>query len=284
MPYNAEIRRDQKGCFLFLLDQSYSMTDPIGGSDKPKQQVLMDAINRWLQTTVVRCTTSEGFKDFFDISVIGYRTDTEGTPIVEPVLQGDLVGREIVTVTEVANGIARFESRTQVIPDEETGELLEMPSEFPIWVEGKADNGTPMCHALLKAHELLSAWTAEHPSSFPPIVVHISDGESQDGDPVPYAEAVQALSTDDGNVLVFNCHLSETPADAMTFPVSGEVLPDELAKVLFKMSSPLPESITQTEAAQQAGVRPGSRGMVFNADGADLIRFLNVGTRPRNLR
>ena len=71
--------------------------------------------------------------------------------------------------------------------------------------------------------------------------MHITDGESQDGNPIPYADALKSLATDDGNVLLFNCHLSMTAADPFMFPATDEGLPDELAKVLFHMSSVLPE-------------------------------------------
>ena len=74
-------------------------------------------------------------------------------------------------------------------------------------------------------------------------MINITDGESQDGDPIPYADAVKELATSDGNVLLFNCHLSMTAADSFLFPASDEILPDELARVLFKMSSVLPETM-----------------------------------------
>src|SRR5205807_2655575 len=100
----------------------------------------------------------------------------------------------------------------------------------------------------------------------PPIVINITDGESSEGDPQPYAEAVQSLGTDDGNVLLFNCHLSMTPADPFLFPSSDEILPDEYARSLFHMSSKLPESIYQRAVAEGLSLQPGARGMVFNAD------------------
>ena len=64
------------------------------------------------------------------------------------------------------------------------------------WVDPKTEGGTPMCHMLYHAHQILGEWIGSHPRSFPPIVVHITDGESQDGDPNPYAEAVTGLTTD----------------------------------------------------------------------------------------
>ena len=69
-----------------------------------------------------------------------------------------------------------------VFIDEETGELIEFPSESPVWIDPVAEGSTPMCHVLYHAHQILTGWIQQHPDSFPPIVIHISDGESQDVD------------------------------------------------------------------------------------------------------
>jgi hypothetical protein len=50
------------------------------------------------------------------------------------------------------------------------------------------------------------------------------------------------------------------------------------------MSSELPSSMRET--ASEYGYRIGadSRGFVFNAGIEDTVQFLNIGTRPSNLR
>jgi len=92
------------------------------------------------------------------------------------------------------------------------------------------------------------------------------------------------LSTDDGPALLFNIHLSEHRAAPVEFPASGDTLPDSFARRLFGMSSPLPPHLQV--AARQEGYPPvdGTRGFVFNADAAAVIQFLDIGTRPANLR
>ena len=50
------------------------------------------------------------------------------------------------------------------------------------------------------------------------------------------------------------------------------------------MSSALPPHL-QTAARQEGyAVQEGTRGFVFNADAAAVIQFLDIGTRPANLR
>ncbi len=278
-PYTQEISRQNKACFLFLLDQSFSMEEPLSSSSNRKCDELVTAINGWLQNMAIRASGDEGIKDWMDVGVFGYRTDRHANPIIESTLRGPLAGRTFVSITEIGNRPARIDTRNQFIPDEETGEMIEVPCEVPVWVDAMAEGGTPMCHMLYHAHQMLSEWIAQHPRSFPPIVVHISDGESQDGDPIPYAEAVRKLATEDGNALLLNCHLSMTAADPFMFPASSAGLPDELARVLFEMSSVLPEPFVRHATMEGFQLQQGARGMAFNADMVCLIQFLNMGTQ-----
>ena len=278
-PYTQEISRQNKALFLFLLDQSFSMEEPLGNSANRKCDELVAAINGWLQNMAIRASSDEGIKDWMDIGVIGYRTDANANPIIDSALQGQLMGQFIVSIAEIGGAPARIDTRIQYIPDEETGEMIEIPCEMPVWVDPVAEGGTPMCHMLYHTHEILSDWISRHPNSFPPIVVHITDGESQDGDPIPYADAVKNLATEDGNVLLLNCHLSMTAADPFMFPASEEGLPDELARVLFQMSSVLPEPFYRHGMMEGFQLQQNARGMAFNADMVCLIQFLNMGTQ-----
>jgi len=286
MPYSKEISRQDKGLIVFLLDQSYSMEEPIGGSDQRKMDVLTTSINGWLQNLAIRSTGSDGIRDYFDIGVIGYCTDMEANPIIESSLAGALAGRLLVSIKEVGENPARLDQKMQQFYDEESGQLMETPVEMPVWVEPKAQGGTPMCSALYKAYELIEQWIAEHSKSYPPIVIHITDGESQEGDPGPYADPLRSLETEDGNVLLFNCHLSMAKSDPFTFPNALEILPDDqFARSLFNMSSVLPDGLIASAKAEGMDLQAGARGFVFNADAVLLIKFLDIGTRiAKNLR
>ena len=74
MTYSAEISRQNPSCFLFLIDQSGSMSDPFGagGSSKSKADAVADAINRLLSNLVIKCAKSEGIRDYYDVGVLGY--------------------------------------------------------------------------------------------------------------------------------------------------------------------------------------------------------------------
>ncbi len=50
------------------------------------------------------------------------------------------------------------------------------------------------------------------------------------------------------------------------------------------MSSLLPDPLREAAAREGFDVSANSRGFAFNADLVELIRFLDIGTRPSNLR
>jgi hypothetical protein len=141
-----------------------------------------------------------------------------------------------------------------------------------------------MCQAVTKAAEDLVAWCDSHPDSYPPTVLHITDGESTDGDPEGLARQLRQIQTGDGGVLMFNLHVSTSGASPIEFPASETGLPDTYAKLLFRMSSSLPEHLIQF--AREKGFKVGreSRGFMFNADAVQIVDFFDIGTRASQLR
>ncbi|GAA4635879.1 VWA domain-containing protein [Actinoallomurus vinaceus] len=278
MPYTAEISRANPTCFVFLVDQSASMSDPIGGEvPQQKADVVADAINRLLTELSVKCAKEEGVRDYFHVAVVGYGAT------VESAYRGALAGRDLVPLSEVADNPARSENRNKKEPDG-AGGLVETTITFPIWMDPVARNGTPMCRALSYAEKLVSRWLSEHPGCFPPIVLNLTDGEANDGDPSGPAASIRAQSSADGPVLLFNLHVSDGGGTPVTFPDSEIGLPDQYARQLFEMSSPLPSHMRSYAAQLGYQVSDASRGFVYNADIASVVQFLDIGTRATDLR
>lgn len=278
MPYQAEISRTNPTAFLFVIDQSGSMEDPWAGNDggQSKADALATIINRLFTEIVIKCSKDEGVRNYFDIGVLGYGND------VRAALGGGLSGRVFVPVAEIADTPIRVEDRVQKVSDG-AGGLVEQSVKFPVWFEPYAKGGTPMVEALKQAREALGGWIGTHPDSFPPIVFNITDGEATDGDPSTAADAVRDLATADGNALLFNIHLSHHRGK-VEFPDGEQDLADDFARRLFRMSSAMPPHLQREAKAEGFGVGEQSRGFVFNADSAAVIQFLDIGTRPANLR
>jgi hypothetical protein len=277
--YTAEISRSNPSCFLFLIDRSGSMSDPFGGgeSSRKKSDLVADAINRLLQNLVIKCAKSEGVRDYYHAGVIGYGSSTG------PAFSGALAGRDLVPISEIADNPARVEERTRKT-DDGAGGLVDETVKFPVWFDAEAKGGTPMCDALTRAHSLMQGWLQQHPDCFPPIVINITDGESTDGDPTARAQELRDLASSDGNVLFFNVHLSSDRSAPIEFPDSETSLPDKHARLLFNLSSVLPPYMREVAQSEGYNVSGATRGFVFNADIVAVIRFLDIGTRPSNLR
>src|SRR5262249_38290683 len=149
---------------------------------------------------------------YFDVGVIGYSGDQSRSAF-----GGQLAGRELVAISELANNPLRIEDRSKKV-DDGTGGVTDQKVKFPVWFDPSCANGTPMCSAFRKASEIVQGWASEHEKSFPPIVINITDGESTDGDPIPEASALTSLGTDDGPVLLFNAHLSSASGAPIELP------------------------------------------------------------------
>jgi hypothetical protein len=281
MAYSAEISRTNPTCFLFLIDQSLSMEEPFGGEsgNKKKADGVADAINRLLQTLVLRCAKSEGVRDYFHVGVVGYGSR------VGPAFGGPLAGERLAPISEIANKPLRLEQRLRKV-DDGAGGLVDQTIKFPVWFDAISDGSTPMCEALKLGKAIVGEFIQRVPSCFPPLVVNITDGEANDGNPERPASELRDLHSSDGPVLLFNVHLSSIRSQPIEFPDAEKDLPDDYARMLFRMSSPLPSRMSEAASKDGLRVTANSRGFVFNADLVSVIRFLDIGTRvdAKNLR
>ena len=279
MPYEADISRNSPGCFLFLIDQSGSMSGALGGQPgRRKMDMAADAVNRIISAISIRCSQGMEVRDYFHVGIIAYTTDDKGNPDVWSVLDEASLKKPFLTISEVVKA-ATVEDRQVKEPDG-VGGVVEVPQKFRVWLHPKAEWGTPMCGALSAASEALRDWITDHPDSYPPMVISVTDGDATDGNPEPLADEIMALETNDGNVLVYNAHLSEMSVSPVQYPSDeSAVPPDEYAARMFRMSSEFPEPVVKLATDMGLPVTQGSRGYVYNADMDALVQFLDIGTR-----
>ena len=116
-------------------------------------------------------------------------------------------------------------------------------------------------------------------NSFPPMLFHISDGESQT-DATEKAKKIRALSTNDGNVLLANSYIGartslsyKGPEDFPGYLDVSEAGPDEYNIRLFEMSSQAPASIEANLKADGIfpQIRSGSR-LFFDIRMKDMLK------------
>ncbi|WP_018500715.1 vWA domain-containing protein [Parafrankia discariae] len=279
--YSAEINRKQPACLLLVIDHSTSMAETWAGGAMSKADQLALAVNRLLGNAVLLCSKGDDrVHDYFEVGILGYGRG------VSPVLYGSNASRPLLPISEVALNPNRVDHVLRRISDG-AGGLVEVQTPIPAWVDPVADGWTPMAEALTTAAWIIDEWCRGHASSFPPIVVNITDGQSTDGDPRIAAARVRAAGTADGDALLFNAHLSATARNTVTFPDDRADLPDDFARALFDMSSALPPTMVAAAGSLGYPAGAGSRGFLYNADVTALIEFLDIGTRavtPTGLR
>lgn len=275
--YEAQISRGNPSAFVFLIDQSGSMAgDWAGEPGKNKAQALATILNRLIQNLVLRCAKEEGIRDYYEVAVLGYGAK------VGSALGGALAGVDLVPISRLGESPLRVEERSRKV-DDGVGGLVDQRIKLPVWVDPQADNGTPMREAFSRAVAILSPWVSAHPDSFPPIVINITDGEPNDGDPTDKAAQLTSLATTDGSVLLFNIHISSAPGQPIVFPSSEASLPDDHARLLFRMSSVLPAYMRTAARQEELAAEETSRGFAFQSDAVSVIQLLDIGTRPSNM-
>jgi hypothetical protein len=257
--YSKLIGASSPGLIIILLDQSASM------SDNNKAQDASKAVNRVIYEILLASRAGEIIKPRCDVGVIGYGAT------VYPIVGG--------TITEIASKPSRTEQVERKV-DDGAGGLVSIKMDMPIWVEARAENGTPMDDAFEKAYIIIEKWVKDHPNNFPPIIMNVTDGEPNNPERTKItANKVMSLSTSDGNALLFNAHITGTDRTAeIQLPSGMSDMSDKYAKFLYDISSVIPSRLLQ--AAQDSGlmVKPNARGLVFNASTETLIKLLTFGS------
>ena len=87
-----------------------------------------------------------------------------------------------------------------------------------------------------------------------------------------------SVGTDDGAVLLFNCHISTRRSAKIEYPTEETSLPDGFARTLFDISSRLPTNFLAAAAQLGVSALEGSRGFVFNGDPSSIVQFYEIGT------
>ena len=283
--YTAQITRNTPTAFIFLIDQSVSMQKytTLYGEEMPMAEAVARIVNHQLNELVLRCVKGSETRDYYDIAIIGYGENAYSG------WKGELEGRDFVKPSELKEHpykkiTTKKETRTR--KGVKVGEIEEVQ-----WIEAEATQGWTRVHlAFEKAKGLLDEWMEKHHDKdcYPPTIINITDGEFNGATKeyvLQQANELKSMFTNDGNVILFNIHISANKAVCVTCPASkDEVSFSSLATTMYEMSSLLPMRYSDRIADLRGDGTPNNRyrAMSINADMSTLIQLMDIGT-PTNI-
>jgi len=255
--YQAEISREHPALILFLFDCSYSMSEIYGLTNMSRGKFLAGLCNKTIDQVILACEKGSEIRAYFEIGILGYG---DGAQIIKPVQ----------SVIDLAHNPLKMEA----------GDIDGVPIEKPVWLTDPTQKvNTDMKAGFSLAQDVLMRWAKAHPASFPPVLLHVSDGEWTTDNPLATAQEIQAnVQTDDGVCIIMNIHIGSNLSEVIIFP-SQEPSGTKHQKALFEMSGILPDSFLQRARETYGHVDSDARGYMFNAQPDDLSKFFDIGTR-----
>lgn len=284
MSYNSRITTRNRSAICIMVDRSGSMSEKTNfeGSFISLSEAVANCINRLIYELISRCKGDEHPRHYFDVAVIGYSGD-EIYPLLPTTDNNDW----FISTTDLASCYKSTKKiqKQRILPD---GRMVITNSVEKIWIEASAEFRTPMGAAMEKVHQLMKSWCLHNPTSFPPIVINITDGEATDMEPqklLHLSQKLQGLRTTDGNLIMLNVHLCNSDQPKCIFPTCEHELPeDRNAKLLFEISSVMPDFFgPQINQLRELENESNFRGMAYNASVVDLIKMLNIGSSSMNM-
>lgn len=260
------------GYIIFLVDQSGSMSEKyVGGQNKA--EFTASVINRTITEIVNTNMDGDKIKDRVFISLIGYGGN--GGNSVDDIRSDYL--------SSFGDNPLRIEKGKQKQLDGNGG-VIEIDVDIPIFIEPIAKGLTPMGEAFNFAKQLIEGWINKKPDNPAPVIINISDGLPYEGNTndepsktIRIAQELMNIDTTDGTPLIFNVHIGNGGKEC-SFEESESKLSDEEAKLLFNISSKVPESYKEAARKHDFKIANESRGFVSNAEPLTLTKFINFGS------
>jgi len=248
--YKVQATQSTPALIIYLLDVSGSMSKEMGTSRRIDvvQQALMTAIKQM----VFRSTKGSRISSRYRLAILTYSDQVQ-----------DLLGG-VKSIEEIA--------RSGFSP------VLE-PQTF-----------SDAAEAFQYAEQLLQAEISNMAQCPAPLVCHMTDGAHTGDDPEPIAKRIMEMSVPDGNVLVENIFISDTILDKAIPNVKlwsgigdNDVLRNEVAEKLRRMSSVIPESYRKIMNEAGYGLQKGALMMLpgMNAELVSLGFQMSAATPVR---
>lgn len=224
---------------IYVIDISSSMASPLGGVSR------IEVVKNVLKST---------FKKMIERSLRG----------------PEIVPRYRVAIYAYSDGVYDIYNGAKTIDEIAK---IGIPDLYPM-------NHTDTASAFLAVEEFLKQEIPniqDHPA---PLICHITDGHYTGANPIPIVQRILDMRVKDGNVLIENILISD---DVLVKPIqsikkwrgvrSEPEIKDEYAKVLFDISSTIPDSIRSLMAEYGYDISPNAK-MFFPGT---YLEFMELG-------
>jgi len=263
--YKCRWSNKDPGYMIIILDQSAAMSNLFGTSSTASQ--VAEMLNNSLQNLLSYDIEGDLFGDYrysskIRLTMLGY-----GNGEVRSLLPKETAEDGFCKLSELISHTARFEMRKRKEIDD-TGRPYDIEVPFWVWIEPQAMGDSPMCKALQQAKSLAEEWVSKHPKSYPPVVIHITQGISSDGDPTLSALQLRQISTADGYTQLYNILISSDNIVPLTYPSDdSKFLGNLRARTLFSLTSILPKrSRYLLELWYGINISTKARGFAWNSN------------------
>lgn len=271
--YQKKVQRQEPGLIVLLLDDSGSMSQSLPTTSDPKYRWVERYTGQILQELLARSSEMQGddvvVKPRYYLHVILYGTDRRVWPDVSTIQHAGLEGIDPGAELDIEQVIRLYTSGDGANPNSlGLGGMLR---------------GTDSAGAFQQAYDFLSTAVAKERfrRSFPPMLFHLTDGESAT-DAEPIAERIKQLATEDGNALIVNAYIGTStslrysgPHDFTGYVTEAEAGPKDDSVRLFHMSSEAPSAIRQNlvEDGIFPQLREGSR-LYFDVRTKEMLKHV----------
>lgn len=285
-PYTAQITRNTPTAFIFLVDQSISMNrkTSLYGEQITLAEAVARIVNKQIYDLVLRCVKMDEVRHYYDIAIIGYGHEAYSG------WNGTLMGRDFVSPEEIKNNPYKKITVREEVRTRKGIQIKEI--EKNQWLEARCDGKWTHVHqAFGRAKELLEKWMKEHHDKdcYPPTIINITDGQFNHttvDNIIQQANELKSMFTNDGNVLLWNIHITPDSLEQVLLPVGKEELKgDKYSELLYDMSSLLPERYNK-DIEDKMKINAGNVrhvAMSVNVDTSRLMQLMDIGTPTNNI-
>lgn len=247
MPYTVTATKDTPALIVYLLDMSYSMTERIDG--QMKADLVTKTLMHVAREMIVRSMRGTVPSPRYRVAIYVYNDE------VRDILNGPRLITELIEI-----GI---------------------PAMKP---SGKTETSA----AFEAAEQLLIAERSNLRDCPAPLICHLTDGGYTGSDPMPIVNRIQQMTFPDGAVLVENIIFDD---DALHTPATDpyewhgvatvDDLATDVARYLFHMSSPIPQSYLTLFADLGYNMQSNAR-LLFPGNAPEMIEaaFTMSGMTP----